>query len=308
MALLRPARRTGVAEVVAVASRSRAKAERYAKRHRIPKAYVPYDALLRDPDVDAVYIPLPNSLHAQWALAAFERGKHVLCEKPLASGEREAKEMAAAAGGSGLVAMEAFHYRYHPLWARVQAIVASGELGELRHLDAVLQAPILRPGDIRWDADLAGGAAMDMGCYAVDAVCSLASGEPDVLTASGVLTRGGVDRSFEARLAFPRGVEARVRASMLGAPMARVEVRGTRGRLVVWNPFLPHLFYRFTVEVDGAKRRETVAGGATYDHQLRAFAAAVNDGAPVPTHFDDSVTNMRVLDQIRILIGVHTAW
>lgn len=308
MALIRPARKITEVEVAGVASRDPERARRWARRHRLPRPYASYEDLVTDPGIDAVYIPLPNALHAQWAIRALEAGKHVLCEKPLASNEREARRMADAARASGLVAMEAFHYRYHPLAQRVEAIVRSGELGELRRVEAEMHVPILLPGDIRWNPELAGGAVMDVGCYTVNLVRFLAGSEPEVLTASGSLTRRGVDRSFEATLGLHRGVEGVVRGSILGPPKARLEVRGTRGVLSVFNPIAPQFFYRMRVRVDGNERREQVSGGTTYAHQLTAFAAAVRDGAPVPTDFDDAARNMRVLDRIRSIVGARFGW
>jgi len=302
-AVIGPARRIRDASIVAVASRDGARATRWAKRHHVPRAYGSYERMLSDPDVDAVYIPLPNSLHAEWTLKAIEAGKHVLCEKPLASSEPEALRLAAAARSSGLVCMEAFHYRYHPLARRIEAIVAEGELGELRRVEVQLSLPVVLPRDIRWDPDLDGGAAMDVGCYAVNAARWLLDGEPVVRTAAGVLTGRGVDRSFEATLQFPRA-EAVLRGSILGPPMSRLRVEGTRGSLDCFNPILPQLMYRLRVTVGGATRTERVAKGTTYAYQLASFVAAVRDGAPFPTTFEDSVKTMRVLDQVRGIIGV----
>src|SRR5205823_10308096 len=132
-----------------------------------------YEALLNDPDIDAVYIPLPNGLHAKWTIAALEAGKHVLCEKPFAANAAEAQRAADAASGTGLEVMEAFHWRYHPLAARARDIIASGELGAIRRIDAAMCFPLFKRGDIRWRWDLAGGALMDAGCYPIHIVRSL---------------------------------------------------------------------------------------------------------------------------------------
>lgn len=307
LALVRPARKTPGVEVVAVGSRSLPRAQRWAKRHRIPRAYGSYHEVLADRDVDAVYIPLPNSLHASWAITALDAGKHVLCEKPLAATEDEAEAMADAADRSGLVAMEAFHYRYHPLADRLTQIISSGELGELRRLEMGLSVPVLDPRDIRWNPGLAGGAAMDVGPYAVDAARFLIPGEPEMLTAVGSLTRRGVDRTFRATLRFPRDVEVVVRGSLLAAPWSRLDVEGTRGRISVLNPILPQVFYRLRVTADGTQRRERVSDGTTYGHQLAAFAAAVHEGHSPRTSFRDGVPNLRIIDQIRMVIGVRPA-
>src|SRR5205814_2875807 len=141
-----------------------------------------------------VYIPLPNGLHGRWTLAALAAGKHVLCEKPFTANAAEAAVVAEAAGSSGLVVMEAFHYRYHPLARRMQEIVAGGELGELRHVEAHLCFPLPRFSNIRYDFGLAGGALMDAGCYTVNLVRMLGGGEPEVVSARALLHGTTVDR------------------------------------------------------------------------------------------------------------------
>ena len=302
-AALRPARSLARVQVVAVGSRDLERARRWAKRHRIPKAYGTYDEVLTDPEVDAVYIPLPNSLHAEWSMRALAVGKHVLCEKPLAMNGDEAERMAEAAERSGLVAMQAVHYRFHPLTARVVDVVRA-ELGELRRIAFAFSVPVPLPRDIRWDARLGGGAAMDLGTYGVDYACLLTSGAPEVLTAAGAVTRRGVDRSFEATLAFPDGVEARLRGSLLGPPWARLDVEGTRGELSVLNPILPQVFHRLRVRVDGTARSERIRDGTTYRHQLATFVDCIHEGRRPPTPFSDAVGTMRVVDAVRRLIGV----
>src|SRR5215470_5042083 len=136
MALVRPARRVPEATVLAVAARDPGRARQFAARHGIPRVHESYDALLADPEIEAVYNPLPNALHAPWTIRALEAGKHVLCEKPFAASVAEARAMAEAAANTGRFLMEAFHYRYHPLFARLRAILGSGELGEMRRLEA----------------------------------------------------------------------------------------------------------------------------------------------------------------------------
>jgi len=202
--------------VTAVAARDKPRAEAFALRHAIPAAYGSYDELLADPDIDAVYNPLPNSQHGPWTLKAIAAGKHVLCEKPFASNAEQAEQVVAAAAAAGLVVMEAMHYRYHPLIQRLRELVT--ELGPVRHLQCWTSFVITDPDDIRYDYDLAGGALMDGGCYAVDCLRLLGGGEPSV---SGALadpwpsSRGDsgdsgdsgkvADRATAVRLAFPGG-------------------------------------------------------------------------------------------------------
>ena len=149
-----------------VAARDPDKAQKFADKHKIPRIAPTYDALLNDPDIDAVYIPLPNGLHGRWTIAALNAGKHVLCEKPFTANADEARLVAEAdAAHHGLVVMEAFHYQYHPLTKRLVEIVRSGELGTIQEIDINFSAPLAKKGDIRYQLDLAGGATMDMGCY-----------------------------------------------------------------------------------------------------------------------------------------------
>src|SRR6266571_2118531 len=215
-ALIDPAVSVPEVTVAAVAARDPARAEAYALRHGLERAYGSYEELLADPDIDAVYNPLPNSLHGPWTLRAIEAGKHVLCEKPFASNADEAAQVAQAASASGLVVMEAMHYRYHPLIQRLTEVV--GELGPVRHMQAWTSFAIVNPGDIRYDYGLAGGALMDGGCYALDCLRLLGAsdghgdghGEPSVTGAladpvdSGAVPEAA-DRSLAVRLAFPGG-------------------------------------------------------------------------------------------------------
>src|SRR5690349_15736839 len=169
-AAIKPARATADAEVVAIAARDRARAEKFATKHGVPQVFDDYAALIASPDVDAIYNPLPNGLHAEWTNAALEAGKHVLCEKPLTSNAEEARECAAVAERTGLVLMEAFHWRYHPLAQRLVDIVQSGEIGTLQHVDSALCFPLPLFSDIRYQYALGGGAMMDAGCYTISQV------------------------------------------------------------------------------------------------------------------------------------------
>jgi len=300
LALVGPARRHPDALVASVASRAPERARRFAGRHGIPRAHADYASLLDDPAIEAVYVPLPNALHASWTIRALEAGKHVLCEKPLASNADEAERMAEAAQRSGRVLMEAFHYRYHPLADRVLDVLASGELGRLRHVEAGLCIPLPWPRDIRFDFALGGGALMDTGCYAVSWVRTLAGAEPEVLNARAWLLSAQVDRAFEAALRFPGDVSGRVVCSLLSKRLlgAWLSVRCDQGRLRVLNPVMPQLFHRLVVDGPGGRRVERVPGPGSYDGQLAAFVRAARGGAPPPTDGREGVRNMRVVDAL----------
>jgi predicted dehydrogenase len=299
-ALIQPAAASERAEVVAIAARDPGRARAFAEEHGIAQVDLDYAALVRNPEIDAVYNPLPASLHAEWTLAALQCGKHVLCEKPFAANARETERMVAAANESGLVLLEAFHYRYHPMADRILEVIASGALGDLRQLEAAFCVPIADPEDIRYDLSLGGGATMDLGCYPIH-WCRLAAGaEPTVLRAEAREEPSGIDVSMTAELRFPGDLHGEVRCSMAADTGFRafLQVTGSEGELRADNPLVPHLGNQLRVRAGGEEKSEMVEGRSTYDHQLDAFAAAVLDGEAQPTGGQDGIANMRVIDAV----------
>jgi predicted dehydrogenase len=305
-ALLKPARQIPEVTVAAVAARDPERARRFAAKHRIRRVHDSYQELIEDPGVDAIYNPLPNSLHAPWTLRAIEAGKHVLCEKPFTANAGEAARVAAAARASGLVVMEAFHYRYHPLARRMQDVVLGGEIGPLRYLEASLCFPLPRFSDIRYSYALAGGATMDAGCYAINWLRMLGPGEPEVLSARARLHGPDVDRAMSASFRFDDGVLGRMTASLWSGQLLRLDAKavGDAGVMRVFNYVSPQRYNRLTVTADGYTRRERVSGEPSYTHQLRAFAAAVRHGDPVLTTPEDAVANMTVIDAVYQAAGL----
>jgi predicted dehydrogenase len=303
-ALVKPARSVPGVVVTAVAAREGNRAREFAAKHHIPTAYASYAELLADPGLDAIYNPLPNGLHGVWTIRALEAGKHVLCEKPFTANAEEAAQVAAAAERTGLVVMEAFHWRYHPLAARVLEIIGRGDLGAVRHVEATICFPLLKPGDIRWQLNLAGGATMDAGCYAVHLVRTFAGAEPTVVRAAAHERSPGVDRSMTAELSFADGRTGTIHCSMLSPPRVSARVVGDQATLRITNPLAPQVWNRLSVKGSAGSRRERVAGGPTYGYQLDAFAAAVRDGSPTLTPPSDSVATMRVIDDIYRAAGM----
>lgn len=309
-AVVRPARRLPQVRVQAIAARDRARAEAFARRHRIERAYEGYQAVIDDPEIDAVYNALPNGLHLRWTLAALAAGKHVLCEKPLTSNADEAAAVESGAAEAGRIVMEAFHYRYHPLAERLREIVAGGEIGSLTHVETWLCAPIPPSSDIRYRFDLAGGATMDVGCYAVHLARVLGGGEPTVVSARALRASPDVDRAMTADLRFPGGATGRVGCSLWSRVLLRTSARalGTKGRVDVMNPFMPHLFHRLVVRANGRRRVEHLPAPAwrrpTYEYQLEAFCRAVKQGGPILTPPSDAVATMRVIDAIYVAAGM----
>ena len=300
MALIRPAKQVPEAAITAVAARDPARARAFAAKHGVPRVLESYAALIADPEVDAIYNPLPNSHHAEWSIKAMEAGKDVLCEKPLASNADEARTMVDAAARCNRLLVEAFHYRYHPLAARMRAILDSGVLGTERHVETMMCIPLVIPGDIRYRWELAGGALMDIGCYAVNMLRFLAGAEPEVVRAQARLSSPRIDRCMRADFRFDDGRTGRITCSLFSARLLSLHavVRGDRGEMRVFNPLAPHFYHRLTLRTDGATSRERVPGDATYTHQLRAFVAAVRSRTPPPTDGVDAIANMRVIDAI----------
>ena len=309
-ALLEPARAVADVTVTAVAARDKSRAEAFALRHAIPAAYGSYDELLADPDIDAIYNPLPNSAHGPWTLKAIAAGKHVLCEKPFASHTEQAEQVTAAASAAGLIVMEAMHYRYHPLIARLRELVT--ELGPVQHLQCWTSFVIPDPHDIRYDYDLGGGALMDGGCYAIDCLRLLGGGEPVVTGAladpwpsarakSGEAGDSGeaADRAMAVRLAFPGGATGWFESAFTrdGGFRADVHVSCRDGQVWMENFILAH-FGRLIATRNGSVIADERATGDTtsYTYQLRAFATAIAAGDPAPTSAAQAISTMRVID------------
>src|SRR6185295_6051789 len=233
MALLRPARSVPEVAITAVAARDAERARKFAAKNTIARVHESYEALLAAPEIDAIYNPLPNGLHCEWTVRALEAGKDVLCEKPLAANEAEARRMSDASAKSGRILVEAFHWRYHPLAARLREIIDSGELGPIHHLEAHMCVPLPMPNDIRYRYDLGGGATMDVGCYTISMLRFLAAAEPEVTRATATLRGPQIDRAMDADFRFADGRTARMTCSLFSAMLLRLSaiVRGERGEM-----------------------------------------------------------------------------
>jgi len=299
-ALTRPARSVPEAQIVAIAARDPKRAEAFARKHHIPRVHQTYDDLLADPDIDAIYNPLPNSLHAEWTIRALQAGKHVLCEKPFASNGQEAEEMATVARETGLVLSEAFAYRYHPLTARVKEIISSGGLGKVQHIEAQFCFLLPAPNNIRFKYELAGGALMDCGCYPVSLIRFLAEAEPNVQRAEARLFAPQVDHKMSADLSFADGRTAHLVCDMLSPKLFRslLKIEGDAGKLRVINPYHPHWFNWLSVHERNGSHSEHVRGENVYALQLRAFIKAIRGEIELNTNPVDAIGNMRVIDSI----------
>jgi predicted dehydrogenase len=300
MALTNPARAVPEVQIAAIAARDPKRAQRFARRHHISRVHETYNDLLADTEIDAIYNPLPNSLHAEWTIRALRAGKHVLCEKPFSSNAQEAEEMAKVARETGLVLSEAFAYRYHPLTALVKEIISSGELGAIRHIEAQFCFFLPATNNIRFKYELAGGALMDCGCYPVSLIRHLAEAEPTVVRAEARLFAPQMDHKMTADLAFVDGRTAHLVCDMRSPRLFRslLRIQGDAGRLQVINPYHPHWFHWLTVQSSKGTQRKHVRGENAYTLQLRAFAHAIHGKMKLNTDPVDALGNMRLIDAI----------
>jgi D-xylose 1-dehydrogenase (NADP+, D-xylono-1,5-lactone-forming) len=224
--------------LLAVASRDGERASAFAAEYAIPRAYASYDALVDDPEVDVVYIALPNHLHAPWTIRALEAGKHVLCEKPLALSVAEVDAIAAAAAGTGRLAVEAFMYLHHPQTLRAVEMARGGELGPLELVGGTFSFPLTHPGDIRLEPEMGGGSLWDVGCYPVSMARRVAGEDPDRVAAFARFDERGVDRTFVGQMHFPGGLLASFDSGFAAPDRQRIEIVGRAASLVVAGPFL----------------------------------------------------------------------
>jgi predicted dehydrogenase len=293
-------------EVVAIASRDEAQARRAADRLGIPRTHGSYEALLADPDVDAVYIPLPNHLHAEWTIAAARAGKHILCEKPLAMTSADAQRMVDVCREENVRLMEAFMYRLHPSWVAVRELVASGRIGTLVAVQSWFSYFNDDPSNIRNIHATGGGALYDIGCYCVNLSRMLFGGEPTRVEASVIRDEAsGVDVLTSGLLEFGSGA-ATFGCSTRAESDQRVDVYGTTGRISIGIPFnIPpdrptQIFVTAGGDPPVAPDTEvlTFETADPYTVEAERFAAAILDGQPTPVPPEDGVANMRVIERI----------
>jgi predicted dehydrogenase len=293
-------------EVVAIASRDRQRAQDAATQFSIPKAYDSYESLFTDPEIEAVYNPLPNHLHAPLTITALEAGKHVLCEKPIALNTREARQIEAAQARSGKLVAEAFMVRFHPQWQRAREIARSGRLGDVRAIQTFFSYHLTDPDNIRNQAEIGGGGLYDVGCYAV-ATARYIFGE-DPARVIGMFDRDPAmrtDRLTSGLAEFPGGRHLAFTCATQLVPTQRVQIAGTRGRVEIQVPFNPKRDEPTRILIDDG--RDLIGGGAEvqefapadqYQYQGDAFSRAILDGSSLEFPIADAVMNMRVLDAL----------
>ncbi|MCM2292339.1 Gfo/Idh/MocA family oxidoreductase [Allorhizobium sp. BGMRC 0089] len=292
--------------VEAIASRDGGKAKAMAERLGIAKSYGSYEALLADPEIDAIYNPLPNHLHVPMTIKALEHGKPVLCEKPIALNAEETMQLIAAQKKTGLQVAEAFMVRHHPQWQKARALIAEGRLGEVRAIQTVFSYYLDDPDNVRNKADIGGGGLYDVGCYAINTARYLFDAEP--IRAIALVERDpefDTDRLTSGMISFSLGRQLVFTCSTQLVPTQKVTVLGTTGRLEIPIPFNApadqptRLFLDDGSRLDGSGREEiAIAPVDQYREQADAFAHAVLLGLPVETGLDDALINMKTIDAL----------
>ena len=282
-----------------IAARDRKRAEGFAEWHRIPVVYDNYDEVIADEKCNAIYNPLPISMHHEWTIKALRAGKHVLCEKSFSSNAAEAEEMAAVAKETGLVLMDAFHYRYHPVFLRAREIFDSGMLGTIRTVEGAFHIPVTDPNNIRNIYAMGGGVTMDIGCYPISWARHITGEEPAEVEATAEVGPPNVDTYLAAKFTFPSGIEASVSGDMRAGVKFRMDltVTGDKGTMSIRNPLAPQSGHAIMLDIGGKQSVETKDRRATYGYQLDAFIAAVEQGGSLYTGPDDAINQMRTIDR-----------
>ncbi len=292
--------------VLGVASRDADRAASFAKRFGIARSYGNYQALLDDPEIEAVYNPLPNHLHVEWTVKALDSGKHVLCEKPIGLNAAEAQAIVAARDRSGRRVIEAFMVRFHPQWHRVRALVRAGRIGRVRTIQSAFVFTVLDPNNVRNRPDIGGGALYDVGCYPIVTARYVFGAEPD--RAIALIDRDpqlGVDRVSSGLLGFPGGGQLVFSSALQLAPYQRVVILGSEGRIELLVPFTPQkehacrLIVDSGTSLDGSSAEfEDFAPLDQYAMQCDLAAAVFRNEAAQEFPIEDAIANMRVIDAL----------
>ena len=297
--------RSANSEFHALASRDEAKLAESRVRFNVPQTYRGYDDLLRDPAIDAVYIPLPNALHREWTIKAAERGKHVLCEKPLALTAAECREMMAACAAHGVTLMEAFMYRYTDRMRQVREVLGSGVLGEIKVLRSTFRFLLANPASIKLKPELGGGALYDVGCYPVNFAGLVADaatgGEPGSARPDSVAVEcvrvGGIDTIFSALLKYPSGLIAALHCGFNAHKRVGSEITGTQGGLEIPDTFLDNAG-PLTLTLGEERREIPVAASDRYRLEVEDFADAILQQRAPHCSLAETLRNAEVIDRL----------
>ena len=293
--LIPPLRVSPDNRLVAVASRDLARGEAYAREWEIGRVHGTYEALLADPEIDAVYIPLPNHLHAEWTIKAARAGKHVLCEKPLALTVTDVDAMVAACREAKVVLAEGFMYRHHPQTLKVKQLLDEGAIGTLRYLRGAFTFELTRPNDVRLKPEWGGGCLWDVGCYPVSFARLLVGQEPLEVFGSQVLGPTGIDETFAGQAVFPGDVLFQFDAGFRAPSRAEMELSGTKGSLRIHHPWRPEQDHPLLLSRDERTEEIHVPGEDRFLLEIEDLCAAVRSGRPPRMSLADSRANVAAL-------------
>jgi len=293
--LIPPLKESKRNRLIAVASRDKQKAAAYSSEWKIPKAYGAYEELLSDPEVDVIYNPLPNSLHAAWTVKALEAGKHVLCEKPLATTLDDVDAITAAASKTGKVVAEAFMYRHHPQTLKVKELVKGGAVGKVVMMRGVFTFSLTNLQDIRMNPDLSGGSIWDIGCYPISYARFMYGLEPIQVFGFQVEGPTGVDQSFSGEMRFLGDVVAQFQSSFWSPSYTLFEIFGDKGRIVIPEPFKPGSNEKFYLFQNGNEKEIEVKSGNLYEGEIEDMADAILNNKPPRISLAESRNNVRTI-------------
>jgi D-xylose 1-dehydrogenase (NADP+, D-xylono-1,5-lactone-forming) len=298
-AVIPPLRVSQRNRLTAVASREPARADAYAARWGIPRAMGSYEALLSDPDIDVVYISLPNSLHAEWTIKAAQAGKHVLCEKPLALSTGEVDAVIEAASRCQVAIAEAFMYRHHPLTLKVQQLIEAHEIGEVRVIRGGFTFNIARPEDVRLNRALGGGSIWDVGCYPISYARAVMAQDPVEVFGWQVTGSSGVDEAFVGQMRFAGGAYAQFDSGFRSPERMLMEFVGSAGTITLNNAFKPGLGAEMTLRrEDGTVETVVIPGQELYLGEIEDLADAILSGKPPRISLSDSRGNVATISAL----------
>ena len=310
-AIVRPAAELGH-RLVSVAARDPARAKDFADKYGVERVAASYQDVVDDPEVDVVYNPLANSLHAPWNLAAIAAGKPVLSEKPFARDQVEARQVAQAADAAGVTVLEGFHYYFHPVVQRAFGLASDGSLGEITYVEVRMAMPAPDDTDPRWSLEMAGGALMDLGCYGLHIMRSLGrlgvpgiGGRPSITRAHAEQRTPGVDAWCDIEVGFPDGATGLAANSMVAQDYHfTIRIVGTDGDVLVHDFIRPNSDDGLTINTAAGRTVERLGTRSSYSYQLAAFADHVQSGTPLPFGTADAVANMTLVDSAYRAAGV----
>jgi xylose dehydrogenase (NAD/NADP) len=297
-AVIGPIKASKNSQLSAVASRSIDQSSEYAKNWGIPRFFSNYEALLADPEINVVYISVPNSLHAEWSIKALEMGKHVLCEKPLTTNVADVDIIKAIAQKTGKVITEAFMYRHHPQTFMVKKMIEQGAIGTLQLIRGSFCYTNTRPDNPRLDPHLGGGSLWDVGCYPIGYARYITGQEPIEAYGHQVSSEKGIDLLFAGQLSFPGGVIAQIESSFITPAKSLIEITGSGGRIIIPEPYKPGKKPTIYLERDGRTQAIKIKGDDLYSGEIKDMENAVIAGKPPLISLDDSRGNIAAIEAL----------